>query len=553
MSVTETSEAKPVLKWSPHPVLQVPSREQLLWLAENHGEKSVIQLYKDREQAIINEKLDPYRFGYEPPNWKKADEHLAACNEILLLGGNRAAKTTYAAKRVIQSALANPRATIWCFSQNQETSVAVQQERVFTYLPAEFKTMGKQKYGYGNISFSLKNGFSGNKLVFPNGSQIVFFTYTQFTKDPSSFEGGEVGSAAPTGENIGIWGDELIPYSLVQTLRFRMATRNAKMIVTFTPIEGYNDTVKHYLIGAKTLESRPAPLLDGEKVPVVQQAMRGKARIVYFHSDGNPYGGYERLAADLKGARREEVLVRAYGVPTKMITSRFPKFSPDVNVVPHESIPFVKNRDAKVTRWLINDPGDVKPMFMTWIGVVESGDWYVYEEFPDISYGQWADVEKGERGAPGEAAKPMGWSIGAYAELIRSIEGNQPCFNRIIDPRYGAAERITKEGSRTIISEFEEEGIFFTPASGMHIEEGLQHIDTLLDWDTNRPVDAKNRPKLYVSDRCQQTIYALAHYTGKYGKDEGTKDPIDNLRYAATFPIEYIDEARSVISGGGSY
>ena len=71
--------------------------------------------------------------------------------------------------------------------------------------------------------------------------------------------------------NIGAWLDEYLgDAALVNTLRFRLATRDSKMLLGFTPIDGYTPFVSDYLKGAETLETKTASLLDGEQVPVIQ-------------------------------------------------------------------------------------------------------------------------------------------------------------------------------------------------------------------------------------------------------------------------------------------
>jgi hypothetical protein len=45
---------------------------------------------------------------------------------------------------------------------------------------------------------------------------------------------------------------------------------------------------------------------------------------------------------------------------------------------------------------------------------------------------------------------------------------------------------------------------------------------------------------LYISDRCQNLIFALKEYT-KQSRTEPTKDPIDVLRYLAVSNIAYIE------------
>ena len=68
--------------------------------------------------------------------------------------------------------------------------------------------------------------------------------------------------------------------------------------------------VSQYLSGARTLESRPAVLLDNDEVPVLQQSIRN-ARIVYFHTQDNPYNSWTATKNQLKGSSRDEILTKS--------------------------------------------------------------------------------------------------------------------------------------------------------------------------------------------------------------------------------------------------
>src|SRR5690606_379557 len=216
------------VEWTPHPVFPVPSPEQLRAMPL----EAVETVWREREKAIRLEQEDPYRYGVELGHWEETGEYLASYDELLILGGNRSGKTEWAAKAVVKACVENPNTLIWAISQNSDISIEVQQRAVYKYIPAEWKTLGKEKNGKGNVSFSWKTGFTKNRVVFPNGSEIVFRHYSQYEKDPTSFESGKVG-APPLQKlnypNVGIWGDELIPYELLQTLRKRLATNNAKI------------------------------------------------------------------------------------------------------------------------------------------------------------------------------------------------------------------------------------------------------------------------------------------------------------------------------------
>jgi hypothetical protein len=93
----------------------------------------------------------------------------------------------------------------------------------------------------------------------------------------------------------------------------------------------------------------------------------------------------------------------------------------------------------------------------------------------------------------------------------------------------------------------------FQPAPGVDIEHGLQLLNDLMAYDDQKPVSAMNRPKFFVSEECENTIFALLEYTGAGGKDEAVKDPVDVLRYLAVAGAEYVDAKAPVVTGGGGY
>ena len=70
----------------------------------------------------------------------------------------------------------------------------------------------------------------------------------------------------------------------------------------------------------------------------------------------------------------------------------------------------------------------------------------------------------------------------------------------IIDPRMGSASYLKSEGTSNIISDLQEANINVYPAEGLHIDDGLQAINSLLSYDSTKPIDALNHPcLLYTS------------------------------------------------------
>ena len=535
------------LQWTKHPVLAIPDRAMIIAKGWNNDISGMIKYHREREEMIFRMTDDPYRYGQELDHWLKADYLLRKGSEIMVLGGNRSGKTEWAAKRVVQSAINNPNSIIWCFQTTFENSVQMQQKAIWKYIPKELKNIKRTKVT--NISYSQKRGFSDGKVVFPNGSEIVFRNYSQ---DITTIEGGEIGSMNPMeGEphihNIGFWADELIPQAWLETLRFRLVTRDAVGIITFTPIEGYSPTVKEYLNGAITEEEILSDIIKGQKVPIVQQPKRKDSKIIYFQTKDNPYGGYSRIKKTLEGAHRDDILCRAHGVPVKPMAGKFPKFSHKTNVVKHEEIPFIKDPDQAVTYYMCIDPSGAKPYFMLWVGVTAMDEVYVWAEYPDMSYGDWADMSKGTKGRLGDAAKPNGFGYQDYKDIMDDIEDGLTIFERLIDSRAGATKYQKEEAQTCSMDELMNIGVDVIPASGLPEDQGIQAINKYLAWNDLKPMHVGNKPRLFISDRCGQLIYAMTEYTGMLGKDEPTKDPIDCLRYLLIGDIIHIDDTDSHI------
>jgi hypothetical protein len=458
---------------------------------------------------------------------------------------HNSSKTQFGAYSVVRAAIENPASIIMCFAQSSEVSIRQQQTAVYNWLPPEYRM--KQTSSNAYISYTLKNGFTDNSLILPNKSQILFKTYSQYQNNPTFIEGAELGSKSATWLNIGVWLDEyLLGEDLISTLRFRLATRNSKMLVTFTPIDGWTEVIKDYLDKAKTIETKEAELLNGEILPYIQHSQKRNASIHYFHTIDNPFAGYERLANDLRNESREKILIRAYGVPVKSQATKFPKFNKEVNVVPHETMP-----TKGVTRYHIIDPAGSKNWFMSWIAVDASGTYWVYREWPDTTYGDWAEW-KGGKWASGEAAKGLGYGMKDYVDLIHELEGDEEIYERIIDPRLGAAKYQAQDGSSSIIEDLAENDIICNPAPGLDIEDGLQALISKMSWDTSKPMDSLNRPKFYVSEECGNCISALSEYTGEQGLKEAWKDPLDTLRYAAISDIAHVESSSLQITRQGS-
>ena len=516
-----------------HPMLPSLTDSEVVQLWEKDPEllKRLHRKHEERIQASID---DPLRYGFDLAGWQRIKQALGCSDEVLVLGGNRSGKTTACAKAVMQSVIESEDGHIVCFSQNEDTSIKVQQAAVWEMMPREFKKKTKSIEGY--INYSMQNGFTAKSFIFPDTrTRVDFKTYTQFSNNQTILEGMEFGFRTSNGHNIGSWLDEYLgDAALVNTLRFRLATRNSKMLIGFTPIDGFTPFVADYLAGAEIEETRYAELLDRD-LPVVQDCSERDAKIVYLHSDENPWGGYQRIQKDLRNSTEEEILVRAYGIPVKSVTSLLPMFSTNVNVIDEEPNSYgFKMPDITIkkdfTFYHVLDPAGARNFVCIWAAVNEDGDVYVIREWPDRdSYGEWAIFGE-PRWRYGPASKKLGLDIASYVDLFHSIEEEMKIevYERIGDSRYFARENENNEDLFTVFSDC---GMDFVPSSGVMEDTGIAALDEWFAYNPNAKIDAANRPRCFISASCGNLIDSLINYNSRGKNDEALKDFFDVMRY----------------------
>jgi hypothetical protein len=548
-------------QYIPHPVIPNPSKEFLRKAVEIRGAEVVGKQLLDRDLRIQLEQDDPFRYAIEPEHWKAADGFLNETDEVLVLGGNRAGKTEWAARRVAQMLTGQERGEfpwpqwmrdrcqkrglkIWCLHTTNQSSIAFQQQVVYKYMPKELRNARKSKFT--NLSYTQKNGFSENTAVY-NTNQVWFLNYAQ---DKQVIEGGEPDL---------IWCDELVPHDWLETLRYRLVTRQGKLILTFTPILGYTLVVKEYVATSKFLETKESPLLTGQNVPGCPvghmpfraSARSGRSGIVWFHTQLNPYSSWDTMQKTLKGRSSYDVKIRAYGWAESTAGSQFPNFG-EHSVIPHDQIPI------HGTNYMVIDPAGARNWFMLWCRVDEDGRMYIYREFPDETYGEWALPSDRPDGKPGPAQRSgAGKGVADYCQLIMDLECDEEIQERYIDPKAAGTPTASKEGGVTLLDLLEESGLSFVPAAGVTIDERVLLINDLLSYNRDEPISDENKPRLFVSDRCQNLIYSLREWTGSDGQKGATKDPVDCMGYLAVMKPASVESESTmewVDSGaGGSY
>ena len=561
-----------IVKPTAHPVIGIPSRAKLLGKLKETSEQGVVDFMARREKAISQEKTDPLRYGFKPPMWAKADSYLAKGSEILVTGGNRPGKSEWAAHHVAELIAANPGKKVWCFSTSFETSVRDQQPLIYRYLPAEWRANPKGKTSSGldyNVEIKSKTGFSEKQFIGPNGSRCRFMNYQQ---ERNVIEGGAVDL---------VWADEMIPLDWLSTLRSRTVDLHGKIIVTFTPVNGFTPCVGEYFTGAKIEEWTDAddslkevecwPRGPRGKVPAVAKCLSVDGFVVWFQPRDNLYVDYTALYDRWKNSSLKNKLIRWHGVTTQTSGSRFPRFGQH-NIVEPEQI------DEEGTNYHVVDFAWERNWSMLWARVWEHNGKkrvFIYRDWPDFgNFGEWAVPSEKPDGAKGPAQISVGYGLGDYRRTILEMEGwrfsqsgadgsrAETIWERYGDPRSANVVGLQEEGAATIVDMLAEphgeipglDIIAAVSASNVStITQGVALINDWLEYDDSKPISLSNEPNLYVSKNCENLIQCLKMWTGLGGQKGASKDMIDLLRYLAIMDVQYVDPRIRRSQGGGSY
>src|SRR5581483_389240 len=472
--------AKELWKPTPHPFLPWFSDDDLLRvLAAPDGAEKVARLYQDREERIWlagdkePDKGEPFTYGFELEHWKDADRLLRDFEYLYVAGGNRASKSEWAAKRLVKAALTYGNSIIWCLQSTEENSRDTQQKHIWKFLPDAIKALNYRndpKHVY-KVRWSLATGFTEGLLVLPNKTQIVFKTYKQ---DPAEHQGIELGArrdkVVPDVPNIGAWADENMTVKWLETLKTRVSTRGAKMLWTYTAIDGITTTIKEFLGTPKTVESRPSELLASRvnipglpvgHMPYIQRPTTAGGAVIYFFTQWNPFSGYGESGGVkqlCEGKSTEYIERKAYGFARDVMNKAFPMFG-EWNIVDPKHVP------TTGTNYMFTDPAGARNWATLWVRVVKGGDHYIYRDWPDAqTYGEWAipseDTHQPD-GDPGDAQKTLGFGTEQLASEWRRLEAGvtgdgkrEEIFQRFIDPRAGKTEHIEEHGGTCLVDKF---------------------------------------------------------------------------------------------------
>ncbi len=515
-------------------------REEPTWEDfEGFSTEKLIEIHKIRQGLGEKRQDEPTKYGWTIERWRAIMKEWKEYDAHVIYGGNRSSKSTFAARVCIFLCDVIPGARVRCWSINEQSSINDQQAMIYEALSAEHKKIAKSGKNTG-MKYSDKNGFTGNKLVFPTkpgepASIIYFQNYKSYALDSQVAEGWKAHF---------IWLDEEAPQTLFQTMRKRLWDYRGKMFLTFTTLKGWTALIHNLNSGAENVVRRYADKAKPPRMVPYEQisASEDSTKIWYFWTEDNVFIPTEDAIKQVSVRPDDEIMSRLYGVCTKAIGLKFPKFKRSVHVIKEEDLPWRKFDEMLVTRYQTLDPAGRKNWFWLYFGVVRSLDEdmpnvYVYDEFPDLTnYGEWGLTSEDPAGKAGPAQENLGHGVISYVDIMRGMEGGAEIFEYGIDKRYATSNRTGMEGNTRLLDDILRAGIrYVTPTTKRvdgrtETELGCQVINDYLNYDENRELDSTNVPHLYFTENCGNTIMCLENYTGEGGPEEVWKDPVDCLR-----------------------
>jgi hypothetical protein len=244
----------------------------------------------------------------------------------------------------------------------------------------------------------------------------------------------------------------------------------------------------------------------------------------------------ERILAQYDPDERE---ARFTGKPLSLSGRIYKTFDRNVHVREFD-VP----TDNSVSHGMIVDPAIGKPLAILWRFVDRAGVVHYYDESPEFDF---------------EGAKDSNLTVKDYALLFRAKEEGKRIDTRILDRHFGNVRRTM--GGQTLKEQFADTDALgnlvvefqdsYAMDPAVEVETGILKVKEYLRYDTAKPIDAINRPRIVVHPRCKNTIAAFEKWSRNpktYKPLEQFKDFMDLVRYdLATDPkIEDISHWPSV-------
>lgn len=250
---------------------------------------------------------------------------------------------------------------------------------------------------------------------------------------------------------------------------------------------------------------------------------------------------------EIKRQDPHQVEARVHGKFTHLLGRIYPTYDENVHLIPHSEVEQFMSQNDTVAGYCV-DPHDRRPFAIAFFVIDSNNDIYYYKNYPTD---------------PMPDIKSCDLTVKKYAEMLKDEEarilkefGIRTIY-RFGDPnKFNTPRKLQDKAGQTLLDDFAELKIYFDVEINNSIADGHSVVRDLLYYDTEKPIDFTNKPKMYVSDDCWNVNTGFGRYTWNEKKSkelaseiphEKWKDHMDCVRYVTIKHPIYIDQATSMI------
>lgn len=458
-------------------------------------------------------------YYYEYASAKTCSFHKSTARTRILAGGNRSGKTEANVAELAATALGYRPWVLrelglpapdkpWVRPDNlPEDAIVFNGAGIRIQVPSEITIVSglPSKKGIGEVvhpklkkllgSFIereyMSHGGVPGSVILKNGSRIH---YASSEMEPMAFEGTAYSS---------IFIDEPIPKRIYTALKRASIDHHARTTLTFTPIGKDSGWVFRDLYQEK----------DPLKVQVFNTSI--------YDNKFLSLAAIEEFASDPTLSEIEKQ-ARLYGRFQFLADRIYSNFNEDVHVVEPFRIP------EDWYHGMVIDPATIKPWAIAYFAISPDGRIFFHKEWPTT------DITR---------LRKDGRTISDYAQLLHQLDADHPIQIRLADPNYTPrSDSMRGVYIPSILTDIARFNIHFDTHISDDLEYGESKVRQMLAYNDKLPVDALNRPRLFVFNTCRNLIASLSFYSFRTKirtdnepdedkREETFKDFADCLRY----------------------
>lgn len=217
---------------------------------------------------------------------------------------------------------------------------------------------------------------------------------------------------------------------------------------------------------------------------------------------------------------------RKCGKPISSGGKIHPTFNHDVHIIPDDTY---EPSALKYPMGMVVDPHPARPDAALWFQVLPSDRLVIVEEWPTVGEFGYFDQIKETR-----------FTVSMKCDLWQRIEANRGYKDLVGNRRLGDPNRFKEpnaDNHGNLEMLYREKGFAFNLDINDDFEFGIELVNEYLWYDQNfrrmHPEEPAAQPRLVVSQRCENTIRALANFARKVN-DDPTKPISEDVdkRYA---------------------